>query len=198
MNQQLNIESQENSPLIKLGNIHRRVYPLSLFPTPEPTPMNLFTMPLFSETENSKSKPTHKKAVSINNSIIHKTERKIIIPALRYKEYENRNHSENLEHRCYYKPNHLQLSPRSKVTIYTLKPIHTNNPSPIQTSKKKQKKQKNVENVVNEPQPTTIKISRVTSSKILFPALTVGQIIMRVKELVLDPLKKELINYKIR
>ena len=42
------------------------------------------------------------------------------------------------------------------------------------------------------------KLSRITSSSITFPALTVGQIIMRIRDLVIDPLRKELAVYKVK
>lgn len=178
-----------NSSLVpKLSRIHRRVFPLSLFPTSEPSsPLKLNITQTFLNHSPVRAKNYHKK----NNKSLSIPQRSFKgIPRITVEDFKQ-SFDKPLD-RQYYKPNSIQISPRSKVTVYTLKPL-LREPSRRKTKSNKEKKK--CAEVTYEEVKTNFKLKRITSSKILFPATTIGQIMMRVRDLVIDPLKIELKNF---
>ena len=78
------------------------------------------------------------------------------------------------------------------MTVYSPRPL---NESPRVSYREKAKvKKKIIVEAMDEPRET-FKLRRITSSKITFPAANIGQIMMRVKDLVLDPLRQEFADF---
>ena len=78
------------------------------------------------------------------------------------------------------------------MTIYSTSPL---GPQSVRKEKKRVKtKGKNIIEFFEEPKQP-LKLRRITSSKIMFPSMNIGQVMIRVKDLVLDPLKKEIAEY---
>ena len=216
------IDSQDSSPNQKLSKIHRRVYPLSLFPSPVlESPLGSFRVSTPVKAPRHLSKPRDTKQATTSIPIQARPDKLSGPPTLRIKDFDKSNFK-GLEDRYYYQANQLKLSPRCKVTIYTASPFHgrgeTMGYGGVEkkdknlnmkkgkkvrvycNSKEKNKKKGQVRynDEESEAGKTGIKLSRITSSKITFPALTVGQIIMRIRDLVIDPLKKELAVYRFK
>ena len=118
------IDSQESSPSQKLSRIHRRVYPLSLFPTPGPeSPLSTFRVSTPVKTPRNFPKPRENKQLTTSIPTKARSNKVSAPPILRIKDFEKGNFKGS-EDRYYYQPNYLKISPRSKVTIYTAAPFH--------------------------------------------------------------------------
>jgi hypothetical protein len=111
------------------------------------------------------------------------------VPRIHYKHLKMQNFDKDTDqHRYFYKPCSLKLSPRCTVTVYSPSPLG-DSPKVKHREQTTIKKKKTTENV--EVPKTAVKLTRITSSKISFPAVNIGQVMMRVKDLVIDPLKQE-------
>ena len=185
-------EDEQDNSLFKLTRINRRVYPLSLFNTPDIDARDLYNINTPQELPKTTPKPMKKQI--LHKKLTKNTKNtKISIPPLTYKQIINKKPENDLSQRLYFQPNNIKLSPRSKLVIYSLKPLTVETPKP---TRPKKLKNFSIAEKIEEP-ITNIKLSRITSSKITFPSKNVGQIMMRVRDLVLDPLRKELIDNKI-
>lgn len=196
---------QEPCLQYKLSRVHRRVFPLSLFPSPSPnSPMNSIRVSPEEDLPRTLSRLRGKK--KIERAVPRKAKStKNSVPPLKIKELMQTPHRA-LENRFYYKPNQISLSPRSKVTIYTVgsfymdignKNIENKAHKMHQRVTRGKLHKRNITEFTESPKGE-IKLSRVTSSKILFPATTTGQIIIKIKDLVLDPLRKEMTSHKYK
>ncbi|OMJ76562.1 hypothetical protein SteCoe_24054 [Stentor coeruleus] len=231
-----NISEDDKDASSKLSQIHRRVYPLSLFPTPEPDlPSDLFGI---STT-----------IIPSSQSPKYKNPTKILGPStLRQKLIERSNptpntlglrHAQESPNRYFYSPKHIKINPGSKTILNSLNPtfptevnssltyplsnllggknptksknqhnknnlsisfghklpkldfIPTNDQNPRNKKKTLKAKKKSIADIIEDTHHA-IKLSRITSSHIPFPASTVGQIMIRIRDLVIDPLKQEL------
>jgi hypothetical protein len=118
------------------------------------------------------------------------TTKKTSVPPLTYKKIKEKTKEASFKERNLYHPHEITITPRSKIKVYlreSILEVKCANKKKIPAKSKK----KSIAEIIEEPvQP--VKLQRITSSKIAFPATTIGQIMMRVRELVIDPLKKEL------
>ena len=178
---------------IKLSKAHRRIFPLSLFPSPgSESPRSSFT-PI--RTENL-SHFSHKKPIKRHLIPVPVTKlrtQSTIVPRIDYKSIKDSCAQTDLsQNRYFYQPCSIKISPRSRVTIYSTSPFGT---EPVKKEKKRVKtKGKCTVEIFDEPKQP-LKLKRITSSKITFPSINIGQVMLRVKDLVLDPLKLEISEY---
>lgn len=149
----ITVEDKDQALHTKLSRIHRRVFPLSLFPTPESfLPKELFNgQNSFDSPTSSPKKKTHIKSPLIVTPK-HKTTEKQNSPSNAKEPYDpnispqfsNKN-LQNLEYRThkdqhdynytrgsqnqyFYLPQKIKISPRSKATVHSINPIFTTNP----------------------------------------------------------------------
>lgn len=229
----------DSNAIPRLSKIHRRVFPLSLFPTPEPSlPHGLFSGPsIFDFPIDSPKKKSYAKNSAFNRqkmSIINKP-----TPTSNFKDFQDLDSTQGSPYRFFYEPNKNKISPKSNRKVYSPKPIFQTNfqslslsyplngalelssfkvneqfskkclstsygqklpkldstPYNQHNSKNKKKilkfRRRSIADIHEEIAPI-IKLKRITSSKIKFPATNVGQIMMRIRDLVIDPLKQEL------
>lgn len=178
---------------IKLSRAHRRVFPLSLFPSTQyDSPRSSFA-PLRTEHISHFS---HKKPIKRLPHPVPVTKprtQSTIVPRIDYKSIKDSSPQTDLnQNRYFYQPCSIKISPRSRVTIYSTSPIG------VESVKKERKRVKTkgkcTVEVFDEPKQP-LKLKRITSSKITFPSINIGQVMLRVKDLVLDPLKQEIYEH---
>ncbi|OMJ80431.1 hypothetical protein SteCoe_19336 [Stentor coeruleus] len=233
----------DSNAIPRLSKIHRRVFPLSLFPTPEPSlPHGLFSGPsIFDSPIISPKKKIYTKNPTFNHqkrSIINK-----LSQASNFQDFQDPNSTQGSPYRFFHEPNKNKISPKSNRKVFSPKPIFQTEfqslslsyplngtlelssfkvneqfskkclstsygqklpkldrtPYNQNNSKNKKKilksRRKSIADIHDEIVPV-IKLKRITSSKIKFPATNVGQIMMRIRDLVIDPLKQELDEFR--
>ena len=191
----------EEDRSLKLSRMQRRVFPLSLFP---PSRHESFLTDLTHSSSPVKQKfssqpYTSKKVKRLDFGEVLKEPaakprtQSTQVPQLRYHHLKTQTLEPGSDqNRYFYKPCSLKISPRSTVTVYSPRPL---NESPRVSYREKAKvKKKIIVEAMDEPRET-FKLRRITSSKITFPAANIGQIMMRVKDLVLDPLRQEFADF---
>lgn len=179
---------------IKLSRMHRRIFPLSLFPISNlNSPQSSFT-PNKTVHNSHFSKKTAKKRQIKPVSVPKPRTQSTIVPRIDYKSVKEVSlPTEPSPNHYFYQPCSLKISPRSKVTIYSTSPL---GPQPERKEKKRVKtKGKCISELYFDEPKQPFKLRRITSSKITFPSANIGQVMLRVKDLVLDPLKQEIADY---
>jgi hypothetical protein len=177
-----NLISRNQSPRISiLANFHRRVFPLSLFPSPRTvSPLNLVSLQSMADAQTPQKK--YNNTLALHPDFYRKRNPlSVSVPPLSYKMFKKK--EKNKKSEKYDKSN--QSIVRSIVC------------SPLSKRKSiiyKGNYQKHRLSEVDYMK--SVKLTRITSSEITFPATNVGQIAMRVRDLVLDPLEHELSQYR--
>lgn len=233
----MNNTSEDDKDLSsKLSQIHRRVYPLSLFPTPEPDlPSDLFgiSTTIIPSSQSPKQKLSNKPPIpsTLRRRLIERSNPTPVLTGFR--------HAQESPNRYFYSPKHIRPNPGSKTILNSLSPtfptevnssltyplsnllggknpakakimnnknnlsisfghklpkldfIPSNDQNPRNKKKTLKAKKKSIADIIEDTHHA-IKLSRITSSHIPFPASTVGQIMIRIRDLVIDPLKQEL------
>lgn len=185
-----NISSREYLQAYKLSQVHRRVFPLSLFPaSSSESPHSLLNIPSFENSQKLYIK-LHKKTLRPLKSYKKpKNEKKL--PELKFtniKKFKDnkgfirksRNLSKDFHGKLNFhegfKKNMQSFDGKSSLCV----------PNNIQNRKKK-----SVAEILEEIK-TAPRVRRISSSKITHPSTNFAEILDKIKDLVLDPLQREL------
>lgn len=179
---------------IKLSRMHRRIFPLSLFPTNNINSLQSTFTPHKTVHKSHFSQKKAKKSQTNPDSVAKPRTQSTIVPRIDYKSVKEAvPQLDSSPNRYFYQPCSLKISPRSKITVYSTSPL---GPQPERKEKKRVKtKGKCISELFFDEPKQPFKLSRITSSKITFPSANIGQIMIKVKDLVLDPLKQEIAAY---
>lgn len=176
----------------KLSYLHRRVYPLNLAPLSTSTTNKSFIkLPCLSTS----AAQTPTKSFKINRKLIHPVQSEVIekkeqkIPKLNYKNIKTLGNSKNNSKKYQNLSHNFDYFPKKRnKTLNLSKDLGKN--KIFSCYEKNRKKKKNLSDFIDEVKSVK-KVKRISSSEINYPALSMGQIIDRIKLLVLDPLKAE-------
>jgi hypothetical protein len=168
----------------KLSSLHRRVFPLNMFNSSSSSNNQaLITLPALISNPTT---PT--KTLKINKKYFNpiqpceKQQKFPGFPSLDYKRIKNEKNSSKKSRKT---SKNFEIScGKSK----SLDKKHI-----FRSIEKKKKKKKNLSEILEEIKPVR-RVRRISSSQIHHPALNMGEILEKIKELVLDPLKDEINN----
>ena len=176
----------------KLSYLHRRVYPLNLAPLSTSTTNKSFIrLPCLStsaaQTPTKSFKINRKLIQPVQSEVLEKKEQKV--PKLNYKNIKTLGNRKNTSNGYQNLSQNFDYFPEKRKKALNICKIFGKNKI-FPCYEKNHKKKKHLSDYKDEIK-TVKKVKRISSSEITYPALSLGQIIDRIKLLVLDPLKDE-------
>lgn len=189
-----NISSKDYLQAFKLSNIHRRVYPLSLFSgRSSESPQSLLKIQSFEYSRKFSEKTQEKKVKTKLRPLrsCKKTGNEQKLPELNYKSIrklrDNKGFARKFRNISKDFGRDFKGYERVKRQFESL---DGKNMLGVLSNGEKCKKKSVCEML--EEMKTEPKVRRISSSKITYPSANYGQILDKIKDLVIDPLKLEL------